>query len=485
MPWPDDWLASRLRSFLPHQRWFGGKARTITQVALLDHLPLVGASAAWVLVSVSFGDAPPERYGLLVRALDHPAALPAIGERPGSAGPLWIVEAGADAASERALLEGFSRTSAAVTARGGRLRYGDVSEAGRAAGSDPRVALTPLRDEQSNTSLRIGSSLVFKLFRRLAPGENPELEVGRFLTARTSFRSIAALDGSIVYESPEGDASTVAVLQRWIENDGDGWTRMLSWLRRCLEARRTPRSLEHDVRLLGRTTAELQAALACDPADPAFAPEPVTRADVDAWRSAAQAQAERTRALLERHVTGWPPDTRAAGESLLRLWDRLGARLGAAVADPVSDWQKARVHGDYHLGQTLKTPNGFAIIDFEGEPARPLAERRQKHCVLKDVAGMLRSFDYAVEVAADGVPDAAGRLRAWAPLREWFLAGYGDTMARERPALLPSTERERLRWLGHFEVEKALYELDYEINNRPAWAHVPLRGMLRLLTEGP
>jgi maltose alpha-D-glucosyltransferase/alpha-amylase len=140
-----------------------------------------------------------------------------------------------------------------------------------------------------------------------------------------------------------------------------------------------------------------------------------------------------------------------------------------------------RIHGDYHLGQTLKTPSGFAIIDFEGEPARPIASRRQKHCALKDVAGMLRSFEYAIETAADHRLEIADRLRVSPSLRDPFLDGYLRSAASRGTTSIPTDRRALARWLTFYELEKALYELEYEVNNRPDWAHIPLRGILRAL----
>jgi trehalose synthase-fused probable maltokinase len=331
--------------------------------------------------------------------------------------------------------------------------------------------------EQSNTSVRVGGTLVFKLFRRLDAGENPELEVGRFLATRTTFRDMPMLRGSVTYVSPRGAPSTVGVLQDWIESRGDGWSHVLSLLRQRPPGRQ---ELEEDLFGLGRTTAAFHAALASDPADAAFAPEPVTAADVEKWASGLQACAARVVDLVERGHAAWHDEAQRLGRSLVDRRREAGVLARAPGIDGArARFHKIRLHGDFHLGQTLRTADGFVLIDFEGEPARSLQERRLKHCALKDVAGMLRSFDYAVATADEqtrgrDADDLSGGLRSA------FLDGYFSSTATACP-FLPENRAVATAWIHFFEAEKALYEVEYELNNRPAWVHIPLRGLLQIL----
>jgi trehalose synthase-fused probable maltokinase len=367
-------------------------------------------------------------------------------------------------------------------AGGGTLRYGDADDmTGRAVGeAGEQQTITPLGAEQSNTSLRFDRTLVFKLVRRLENGENPELEVSRFLSTRTTFRAAALLRGSLTYTPRSGESSTIGILQDWIDSSGDGWAHVVASLRRP-DAWPSAEPLLPDLRALAATTADFHAALASDPATPAFAPEPMTVADVETWRASLLARAARTFGLIERRFTEWTGDVRRLSEALLDLRGRLATLAAAPDSMPLDAFCKIRIHGDYHLGQALRTRHGFVLIDFEGEPARPLADRRLKHCALKDVAGMIRSFDYAVAVACDG---GCGELDSEActrRLRESFVDAYVARAMERRVAFLPHDRRAIEAWIDFFEIEKALYEVEYEINNRPAWVRIPLSGLVRIL----
>ena len=282
-----------------------------------------------------------------------------------------------------------------------------------------RSASESRRHEQSNTPLRVGSTLVFKLFRRLESGENPELDLGRFLTSRTSFRAMSALEGSLTYHTPSGASATLGVLQTWIDNLGDGWSYVLSAL---AESRRTARrrsTLGPDMTQLGMITSDFHSALESDRSLEAFRPESVKSSDVDAWSAQLRDRVARVCALIEPRLDAWPDESRRLGKSLLEK-SRIAHAIASAGGGGSASFSKIRIHGDYHLGQTLKTASGFTIIDFEGEPATPITARQQKHCALKDVAGMLRSFDYAIETASEQKPDTPDR--SWAPpdLRQLF-----------------------------------------------------------------
>jgi maltose alpha-D-glucosyltransferase/alpha-amylase len=284
----------------------------------------------------------------------------------------------------------------------------------------------------------------------------------------------------MTYASPDGQTATLGVLQTWIDNQGDGWSYVLSALGEYLRMGIPPPQLGPDMTRLGAITADFHAALESDSHVEAFRPEPVQRSDIDTWSAEVVGRLSRARAAIESRLGSWPDQTRGLGASILSKV-HLAAAIVAAGERASTAFHKMRIHGDYHLGQTLKTPSGFAIIDFEGEPARPLADRRQKHCALKDVAGMLRSFDYAIESALSQRPDMADRRHELPGLRDAFLDGYLRSASARGTASIPADRSALAHWLTFFELEKALYELEYEVNNRPEWVHIPLRGILRAL----
>jgi maltose alpha-D-glucosyltransferase/alpha-amylase len=369
--------------------------------------------------------------------------------------------------------------------------------------------------DQSNTSVTFGDRLILKVFRRLEEGINPELEVGRFLTDRTVFRHSAPTAGAI--ELPDGGGgSTVAILQGYVQNEGDAWAYALDAIRESFERAlalpadqpiprvegsvmdmvgELPSLLTYDLIgpflgsawLLGRRTAQLHLALGSRPDDPVFRPEPITRMNQRSLYQSMRSQAVTTLRRLGDHEVG--PDV----EELLARQDELFARYTVLTSEKISG-QRIRVHGDYHLGQVLWTGRDFIIIDFEGEPARPLSERRIKRSPLRDVAGMLRSFDYATRTSLrspwveDLSPEERASLAGWAQSwSHWVSATFLDhyfEVAGDSP-LLPQTEEETRRMLHALLLDKAVYEIGYELDNRPDWLPVPVRGLLDLLDEGP
>lgn len=483
---PDAWLETELPRLLPAflqtQRWFGGKAREIHAVGVEDAVWLGAArhDSALIIVELRYTDCVAERYAMLLGFVEDVAGLPVVGRVEHSALRTWVVEAAADPRAALALLGGFASPMEIPMMRGGRLRYGDAGAAAELGVARAAAAgsITSLGAEQSNTTLRLDSTLVFKLFRRLHSGENPELEVGRFLASRTTFRAMAMLRGSVTYVPARGEPSTLGVLQDWIKSNGDGWTHVIRQLRESTP--QASKSLQRDLSALGATTADFHAALATDTTDRAFAPEPVTATDLQTWRASFLERATLTFSLVERSMHGWTEDNRRIGETLLNLKSRAPAFVSARMLSRGFD--KIRIHGDYHLGQVLKTSDGFAVIDFEGEPGRPFAERKLKHCALKDVAGMIRSFSYAVNSAlgpesSDGPNDTMSVEH----LRKAFLDGYLTSAPTHDAALLPGDRRAIDAWIDFFEMEKALYEIEYEINSRPTWVGIPLRGIVRIL----
>jgi maltose alpha-D-glucosyltransferase/alpha-amylase len=363
-------------------------------------------------------------------------------------------------------------------------------------------------DDQSNSLAFVNEKYALKLFRRVEPGVNPEIEMGEFLT-RHGFTRIPALFDALQYERPSKDSATLAVLQEAIKHQGSGWEFTVDELRRYYErviARvhrpTAPEGSEVDsdtpppffaalenwylatAATLGRRTAELHLVLG-NGIEPMFAPEPLAG---DSLRTTAERMAAHTEGVLDllqsrldRIPDAGKPQAEAvlqARSTLLATFDALRRLKGAGM--------RTRVHGDYHLGQVLRTDDDFVILDFEGEPGRTLDERRAKHSPLKDVAGMLRSFSYAAYAALFAftvyAPDDDAVLETWGETwQHWasqaFLASYRATLGSS--TLVPAGADFDVL-LHAMMLDKALYELGYELNNRPEWVRIPLAGILKL-----
>jgi maltokinase len=321
----------------------------------------------------------------------------------------------------------------------------------------------PMGAEQSNTSLVLDEDIVLKVFRRLEAGINPELELLRFLTER-GFPSVPALEGWAAYLGMPLDA-TLAIAQDYVENEGDGWQIALEHL----ASGRGDEFIER-LRLLGETTGALHTVLGSEGSDPAFVPEEPSAEAMGLLTASVDEEIEELFVSLPalpelEPIAGRGEEVREQLRGMTHAGD-----VGKVI----------RTHGDYHLGQALWAPAGWVILDFEGEPARPIVDRRRKRSPLRDVAGMLRSFAYAasaVEIERGVAPPEGWEERA----RDAFLLGY---LSEADAALIPSGPAlERL--LSVFELEKAVYELRYELDNRPDWVRIPVAGILRLLEGAP
>jgi maltose alpha-D-glucosyltransferase/alpha-amylase len=488
------WMFQELPAFagpwLATQRWFGGKARTIAGVAVEDVVWLAddGAPTAVVALLVDYAPAPggpppqQERYVLVagVATSDGPTAIAPLPEGEDR----YLTEVATVAPSIGALLAPLSGGGERRGERGAIVRGRDATPAARRLAAAPLPAVVPVGVEQSNTSVRIGDGHVFKLFRRLEDGESPQLEFGRFLAA-VDFGAAPRLEGSLEYAPPRGRGCALGTLETWVPNQGDGWRHILTRLGAAgAIARDLANPLAGELAQLGAVTADFHAALASRPSFAAFAPAPVTADDVRVWHLQAATQGERTMALLARPQPAWPPEVAALARAVLAAGPRLAAAVSAAGPSIADGFDKIRIHGDFHLGQTLRTDAGFTIIDFEGEPSKPLAERRRTHCALKDVAGMLRSLDYAAATVGDGGAPEGSSARMAAQMRAAYLDAYYAAADRHRGRFLPAGAAARAAWTGLFEVEKALYEVDYELNNRPSWVPIPLAALVRLLGAG-
>jgi maltose alpha-D-glucosyltransferase/alpha-amylase len=495
-----------LVGFLQRQRWFGAKARTIRTARFVDW----GLLRFLTIVEVEFMDGGRDRY-FLPLTIGSQAEAQAIRERAGHAVLANITGARKGVLFDAWLDDTFARTLLEAIERNEqvRTRLGSI----RATGSPALPAHRGVEDlpprrlsaDQSNTSITYGDRLILKLFRRLEEGVNPDYEIGRFLTERTTFKRAPALLGGLEHAGIAEHHSTIGILQELIESQGDGWTHATDDVRRFYDAVQSrpvptvPRlryselvAAEPEPQVseviggyvetaerLGRRTAEMHLALASDASDPAFAPEPFTQEDYAAVLSSATAEAQKAFELLEKQPT-LAPDLLQQRE---RVLERL--RPGATLEFTSS---KIRIHGDYHLGQVLWTEGDFYILDFEGEPAKPLAVRKAKQSPLKDVAGMMRSISYAAHAGlfayTSTTPDAFAHLATWAQVWEnWvigaFLRGYFNTL--DHALFVPANPAQRDELLSIFVLEKALYELNYELNNRPDWLRIPIYGIQRLL----
>jgi trehalose synthase-fused probable maltokinase len=424
------WLATR--------RWFRSKTRPLKVVALLDQAPLAGDAVLQVLAA-DFVDGGHERY--LVPAMATSAGL----REPVDGDGLW-----------RSLVARLADGPVRLAGRHGAFELEPGAALAELLPGGPTEARTlaerALGVEQSNTSVSVGDRLMLKLYRLLEPGINPEVELLEWLTER-GFPHAPRAAGTMRYRSDDAEPAAAAVVQSLVPARGDAWTWILERLASPPEG---PVEALAAVAQVAGITAELHAALRGQPDRPGFPSRPASADELHRWRTGAEQQLEAAMAALEG-------EQRAM---LAHLAPEVRTVFGE-MASATSAWV-SRIHGDYHLGQLLRTDAGFVVTDFEGEPARPLAERRQPSSPLRDVAGMLRSLDYAALTAARA--NASFEPDGWlADARAAFLAAYGD-----------AADRSLLR---AFEVEKACYEVRYEANFRPDWVPLPLGAVARLVGQ--
>lgn len=329
--------------------------------------------------------------------------------------------------------------------------------------------------EQTNTTVFFGDRLIMKVYRSIVPGENPEVEILRFLAAHPDVPT-PRLAGEMSYRG-----AALAIVQTFVPSKGDAWSATLASLAAyVVDSTRLPLEIER-ARRLGTRTAALHRALAASTTNPAFAPEPMTNcAEIVAN---ARKNLDRLVTTLRTRSDLVPTDTRAAVDALLARTSELGGRLSRAASMTFAT-KVTRIHGDYHLGQVLVTPDDdYVIIDFEGEPARSLAERRAKSMPLRDVAGMLRSFDYAAVTALRATPSATESSKT---IKQWkravsdaFVTAWREGVDGSDAA--PATDDEARVLLDLYLVDKGVYEVAYELDNRPGWLSIPVEGLLSLL----
>ncbi|PSR29846.1 MAG: maltose alpha-D-glucosyltransferase [Sulfobacillus thermosulfidooxidans] len=506
-PFPDilEDMLKPLAAYLPHQRWFAGKDLRIMQIVNERWIPVWEQGGFWI-VRVRYQGGSEERYllpliwqwgsddnalvtfmmqgqeGNIREASDNPVFWRHLAQQ-------WIFP-------ERVTGRHIERRTSQGWKGRNRLKSEDLEP-------------TPLHVEQSNTSVAYGEQWILKIFRRLEDGVNPDWEVGQFMTEHHG-AGIAPQTWMGFEYRHQGQTSQLAILQEYIANQGDGWTYTLDHLGRYFEAIAAqdlvvqPSSCRNwwsdteihpdenlllvmgefsgQAALIGRKTAEMHMLLASDSDNPDFRPEPFSALDQRAMYQSMRQNADRTLTELERALGLFREDVAIMAQEILHKREHIEEIFRQAARKTVQG-SKIRCHGDYHLGQLLYTGRDFVVVDFEGEPLVPLSRRRIKRSPLKDVAGMIRSFHYAAFTEAEherqfGMPQ--DKLKRWA--MAWFqiatsrfLEAYQDHMDAR---LLPERDSE---WLSAFLMEKALYELHYELHNRPKWVHIPMEGILNLL----
>lgn len=494
-----------LPRFVVPQRWYAAKGDPVSRVTIRDYCVWENGVYQWLitLAGIETEKGEPQTYFLpLALAWENGddtrlhAMLPTTVAKVRQQAKIGVLgDAFADEVFCRTLVLAMSLRQTLACEKGS-IRFSPTNAFEALAGplSDEDMPVRPSVRQGSNTAILLGKQLFLKGYRHLENGIHPELEIGRFLTDVLGFPNIAPVAGVVEYVGGDGQSLTLALLQGYVENQGDFWSYTLEYLGRYLEDCRslaTPPEPAHVaylvlIRTLGQRTGQLHKALSTPTGDPAFDPEPVTDEDLAAWVSRIQSEAAATLEQLEHSLPGLGETVRDVAQALLLQRDALRERLRSRISGPVNA-VKSRYHGDYHLGQVLLANNDFVIIDFEGEPTRTLAERRHKCSPLKDLAGMLQSFRYAAHSSmlkeAAELPEQPAKFEPF--LRNWmdevervFLAAYDE--AAHGSGLLAADGSVR-GLLDLFVLEKALYEVRYELDNRPDWVVIPLRGILTLL----
>ncbi len=504
-----------LPGYVRSQRWFGGKGRSVASMRIVEEVPISDSSGAarfW-FVEVSYRDGAPETYTLPVQVMRGEPARVLAQTTPQAvilrfAGEEEVVLH--DAIWDPEFRETLFRTISASQRSG--AKNGQLSgNAGRGLMPDPRgngqiPGSQVLATEQSNSSILFESGFFLKLYRKLEDGTNPDVEVTRFLTEKTNFSHVPAFAGALEYRRDKRQPTVVCLLQAAVASEGDAWSLTLDAVGRFYErvlARKSdlqnqttmPSALlerliggiyPERVRLLGCRTGELHLALASRGDDPAFAPEPFNSMAQRSVYQNMRASLRRAFELLQKKLPALPEQFRAEAAEVLAAEKQI-LETEQRILDRILGAAKIRIHGDYHLGQVLYTGKDFVILDFEGEPARPLSERKLKRSALRDVAGMMRSYQYAAYSAlwqpamrTEDVPF----LERWADLwyrqmSSLFLRSY--LKKTTGAVFIPRGEQDLRVTLDAYLLDKAVYEVGYELNNRPDWVVIPIRGIKHIL----
>ncbi|MEO8248935.1 MAG: maltose alpha-D-glucosyltransferase [Burkholderiales bacterium] len=492
-----------LPRFLHRQRWYAAKTEKLDEVEIAENFVLKVGADEWLLALMDpKGPANPSRYfmPLSLAFEDHDeerakALMPMAVTRVRQQATMGVLaDAMADEPFCRAVVNAIGEKKE-IKADGGVLRFSPTAAFASVAGDTPLgpQALNRLTASSNSVSL-LGDKLFLKAYRRLQPGISPELEMGRYLTDVVGYQHCVPVAGSVELHATDGTVWTLALLQEQVANQGDAWTFTIGQVALLLESQgrigevaQTEDSsigLTERAKVLARRIGELHVALGRTTGDKAFDPEPIEAADLTRWTEAVKGECGHTMEMLEQRRKDWPEPLENLGKQVGDAASTLVSRI-EQLAGASPSGLKTRLHGDLHLGQVLVSRNDFLIIDFEGEPQRTLDERREKHSALRDVAGMLRSFDYARHTSLHQTaqtPADFERLtpvaRAWEQqVRNGFLSTYKEVVVAGGLYKDEQAFEAALPLLDLFELEKALYELRYEMDNRPDWVGVPLGGI--------
>ncbi len=500
-----------LPDFIRRCRWFGGKARTVREMRVREQVAMGDCGASFWFVEVLYLDGNPETYafpvqiatGEAARALAQAAPHAVIARFEGGEEAILhdaIWDLGFREALFRSIMERTSYQSKAGTLLG--------VPGSALAGETSIPASQVLTAEQSNSSMLFENKFFLKLYRKLEDGVNPDVEVTSFLTEKQKFPHVPAFAGAIEYRRPSSEPTVVCLLQAAAVNEGDAWALTLDAVGRYYErvlARKvdlqdatvSKAALLDDLiggvytekaKLLGQRTGELHLALAADTEERAFAPEPFNALAQRSVFQSMRGSLRRAFDLLEKKIPQLPEAYRAEAQEVLAAEERILA-LEQRILEQRSPATKIRIHGDYHLGQALYTGKDFVILDFEGEPARALSERKLKRSALRDVAGMMRSFQYAAYSALWQPamrPEDIPFLERWADtwyreMSSVFLQSYLE--ATVGASFIPPNDSEFQILLAAYLLDKAVYEVGYELNNRPDWVVIPIRGIKHILQK--
>ncbi len=525
-------LEDALLRFIPNRRWFGGKARGIKGLSIVDSVPFPGVSfpARLVVAQVEYREGEPDSYVLPLgfatgersRRLRERRPAEVVARLRVASGDGIVFDAAADVDFAGALLEAIAKRKKVKGLRGELAGLPAPSLRRLAASGERFPPASPMAAEQSNSSVRYGDRFVLKLVRRVHEGIHPDVEIPKRLGTRKATGLVPPFSGSLEYVGRGAEPATIAVVQEFVRNEGDAWQYTQGVLGRFFEriatqgdasippppvegtllglsASEVPvEAREHlgiyveSARLLGTRTAQMHVALGSDRDAPDFAPEASTPFRERALYQSLRNRTARAFGLLRAGAQALPDGARADAQRVLGLERQLLERFRAGTGRKLTA-KRIRIHGDFHLGQVLFTGRDFVIIDFEGEPGLPLSERRRKRSPLRDVAGMLRSFDYAAQASLETAltsgasrPSARESLEGWAA---WWARWIGVSYLRAwregaaAGTFLPREDEELDTLLDIYLLDKAVYELTYELNNRPAWVALPLRGILGLLGD--
>ncbi len=526
-------LEAALLSYIKQRRWFGSKARYTRSVEIEDAIvmPYDKSTAHMVLVRIEYSEGEPETYLLPITFTSEERAAQVIDESPQAVIArlkLGVKGSEKDGVIYDALVEqGFRNALLKAIARRRRFR----GEKGELVTSHTRTVFRQILEqeqgnlesailpgEQTNTSVVYGNRFKLKLFRHLEEGVSPELEIGRFITEKAPFPNAPPVAGVLEYHSQRlREPVTLGILHGYVNNEGDGWTYTLDSLGHYFE-----RGLAHprvemplprgdsfvdmsddnlppiaeetigpyliSAELLGQRTAELHIALASAMDDANFVPEPFSVTYQRSLCHGMRGFASQVLQLLRQRLNQLPDEAKADARKAINLEDTI-MRHFQDITNRRITGMRVRCHGDYHLGQVLYTGSDFVIIDFEGEPVRHLGERRIKCSPLRDVAGMIRSFHYAAYATLRGRASTTLRPEDLPVLEEWaqfwylwvsttYLKSYLQFMAGT--PILPQSREGMKAILDTYLLDKALYEVNYELNNRPDWVGLPLQGILQM-----